>query len=461
MFAIEALARLKGLTVQPFKGGPDYIDSGYHHIASERKCRNLDLFLLSPEFVKQSFAKNSQNADLALIEGMMGLFDGKNAEGEGSSAEIAKLLKIPVVLIVDGSGLAGSAAAIVLGFQTMDPQIRLAGVIFNRVNHDNHYQYLKRAVESKTSVPCLGFLPNEKSIEIPERHLGLTTARENEATAEKILKTANLFQTHFDWETFLKVTNLTRYHEELFDRHPERSEGSQGKLRDEESNMQILCSAKQPFRIAQNDKGLKTPVFRIGVARDHAFSFYYEDNFDLLEETGAELCFFSPLSDQKLPEDLDMLYFGGGFPELHVKHLSANQAMIESVRAYYHAGGKIYAECGGLMFLAEFFCDAEGRKHVLTGIVPGKIHMTERLQKFGYKELETMNDTFLFPKGKKIRSHEFHYSVWDGEGKYTPAYRIGDRTEGFATDRLIASYQHLHFGSDPVILEYLKKNLTK
>ncbi len=427
MFALEALARHKGLIVQPFKGGPDYIDPGFHHKASGRKCRNLDLFLLSPDTVKQSFVRNSQDADLALVEGMMGLFDGKNSTGEGSSAHIAKLLGIPVVLVVDGSGLAGSAAAIVLGFQQMDHEVLLAGVIFNRVNTEGHFHYLKNAVEPKTGVPCLGFLPKEKAIGIPERHLGLTTVAESGTVVGKISQAGALLQKHLDWEKFLEVT------QENSGFHPEE----RPKIQD------------------------RKHLFRIGVARDEAFSFYYEDNFDLLEEAGAELCFFSPLLEQKIPEDLDMLYFGGGFPELYAKRLADNQAMIESVRHFYHAGGRIYAECGGLMFLAEFLCDNQGHEYMLAGLVPGKIRMGDRLQNFGYKELETVSETFLFPKGKKLRSHEFHHSVWDGEGKYAPVYRIGDRVEGFAAERLIASYQHLHFGSDPEILEHLKNNLTK
>lgn len=439
MFALETLARRKGLTVQPFKGGPDYIDSGFHDMASARKCRNLDLFLLSPETVRQTFARNSQDADLALVEGMMGLFDGKNAEGEGSSAEIAKLLGIPVILVIDGSGLAGSAAAIVLGFQKLDPNIHLSGIIFNFVNQDGHFQYLKRAVESKTGVACLGFLPQEKEIGIPERHLGLTTAVESKSSAEKIAQAGALLEKHLDWEKFLTVTKRIQKHEV---RNPKQIRNS---------------------NFEKNNSNLDHSDFKfyVGVARDEAFSFYYEDNFDLLREAGAELCFFSPLRDTQLPENLDLLYFGGGFPELYAERLAANQPMMESVRSFHHDGGWIYAECGGFIFLAEFFCDAQGHEYPFAGLVPGKIRMTEQLQNFGYKELETASETFLFDSGQKLRSHEFHYSVWDGEGKYTPVYRIGSRSEGFASERLIASYQHLHFGSDPEILARLSKNFSK
>jgi cobyrinic acid a,c-diamide synthase len=407
MFALTALAKQKGLAVQPFKGGPDYIDPGFHHEASGRRCRNLDLFLLSPEYVKQSFSRNSQGADLSLVEGMMGLFDGK--EETHSSAAIAKLLGIPVVLVIDGAGMAGSAAAIVLGFQKMDPEIRLAGVIFNRVKHDGHFQYLKKAVESKTGVPCLGFMPPEKSVSLPERHLGLTTAAESDA-ASKIAAAASLIQV--DWEHFVKVTESPR-----------------------------------PFETQKKREA--SAFFRVGIARDEAFSFYYEDNLDLLEQAGASLHFFSPLADSKLPENLDLLYFGGGFPELYAPRLADNSAMTDAVRRFYQDGGHVYAECGGLIYLTAI------------GLIPGKIQMMERLQHFGYHETTAAADTFLFPAGKKLRSHEFHYSVWDEEGKHAPAYQIGERAEGFAAERLVASYQHLHFGSDPEILEYLKKSFNR
>ena len=426
MLALEQLARQKGLTVQPFKGGPDYIDTGFHHkAAAPRRCRNLDLFLLSPETLKNLFIKNSQQADIAFVEGMMGLFDGKNADGEGSSAQIAKLLGIPVVLVVDGAGLAGSAAAIVLGFQKMDPELNLAGVIFNRVNSDNHFQYIKRAVEAKTGVPCLGFLPREKMIAVPERHLGLTTAVESEGLDEKIFQAAALLEKNFDWDRFLKISG------------------------------HILEPGTQDLPPARFSR-----PFKIAVAKDEAFSFYYEDNFDLLREAGAQLTFFSPVKDTGLPE-ADLLLFGGGFPELYAAPLADNQAMIAAVRSFYHNGGWIYAECGGLMYLSEAFCDAEGREFLLAGLVPGKTKMTLRLQHFGYHEIEVAPNHFLFEAGRKVRSHEFHHSLWDGEGKCPPAYILGERREGFVGPRLVATYQHLHFASVPGLAALLIQTIEK
>src|SRR3989338_4295407 len=431
--ALMALAKRKGLGVQPFKAGPDYIDPSFHHqICHPRKSRNLDLFLLSEEEVKKSFKRNSADADIAITEGVMGLFDGKDPNTEqGSSAQLAKLLKLPVFLVVDGSGLATSAAAIVLGFQKFDPALALAGVFVNGVNSEGHFAWLKKSIEERTKIPCLGYLPRDSSFEIPERHLGLVTAIETREGLEKIQKAADLLETRFDWNRFLVLSK--REHDSMYE-------------------LNKVQSQEMP----------QTPAsFRIGVAYDKAFSFYYEDNFDLLKNAGAELIFFSPLEDDRLPKGIDLLYFGGGFPEIYAAKLSENQRMIEAVRAFYHSGGFIYAECGGFIYLPETFIDPAGNSYPLVGLIPGMIRMTNQLQHFGYHELETLADTFLFPRGKLLRSHEFHYSTWDYSGTFQAAYRIGDRPEGFVADRLLASYQHLHFGTDPELVKTLTAHFEK
>lgn len=391
--ALSALCRQKGLTVQPFKAGPDYIDPSFHHeLCAPRRSRNLDLFLMKENPMRDTFNRNVQGADIALVEGMMGLFDGKGIDGEeSSSAQIAKKLKLPVLLVLDGAGLASTAAAFVLGFQKYDPELNLAGVLINRVNRESHFNLLKNAIESKTGVPCLGYLPKDKNFEIPERHLGLTTALEFRPLQPVV--------ENFDWERFLSITTLT------------------------------------PSLSLEGREGMKGEVkCRIGVAYDKAFSFYYEDNLDALRNEGAELVFFSPLNDVTLPENLDALYFGGGFPEIYADPLSRNRAMMQSIQNF---GGLIYAECGGLIYLTQ------------AGLIPGTIRMTGRLQHFGYHEIETASETFLWRKGKRLRSHEFHYSTWEHEAGVAPAYRIGERAEGYASPRLVASYQHLHFASDP------------
>lgn len=415
---LMAFFRKQGYEVQPFKVGPDYIDPGFHHlICSPRKSRNLDRFFLSETYLKECFEENSAGADLAFIEGVMGLFDGRSAVSEeGSSAEMAKLLGLPVFLVIDGAGLARSAAALVKGYQSFDPKLSLGGILVNRVGSEGHFRWLKESIEKETGVPVLGWLPSEPEISIPERHLGLRTAAEEGAAIEKkIERLAELLESRFEAARFLELTKTPR-----------------------------------PLPGGGGGKGkFQVPSCRIGVAYDQAFSFYYEDNFDLLREAGAELVFFSPLRDQELPEGLNALYIGGGFPELHVRELSANQSMKGSIRNFFEEGGVLYGECGGLIYLAESWVDANGDEFPLVGLIPGKIRMTGRLQHFGYHEIEALTTTFLFPAGQRLRSHEFHYSTWEVPSKnFSRSYQIADRRDGFYEDRLLASYQHLHFGQD-------------
>ncbi len=429
--ALMDLAQRKGWTVQPFKVGPDYIDPAFHHeICAPRKSRNLDLFLLSESYVKECFARHCKNADIAIVEGVMGLFDGKAAKGpSGSTAEMAKLLRLPVFLVIDGSGMATSAAALVLGFRDFDPELKLAGVLVNRVNSESHFNWLKKAIEEKTGVPCLGYLPREDSIKIPERHLGLTTALEATDKIQKVEKAAAFLETRLDWNAFVAACRMDR-------------------LR----THSLLHSS-------EFDK--KSSAIKVGVAYDAAFSFYYEDNFDLLRQAGAELVFFSPLADARLPADLDLIYLGGGFPEIHAFALSQNEPMRRAIRQFYVEGGTLYAECGGLIYLSEGFIDKE-RECPFVGLIPGKVRMTSALQHFGYKEFKTRVSTFLFPADKTLRSHEFHHSIWEQEGPPAAVYEMADgRQEGFAAERLLASYQHLHFGSDPSIVEDLMTHLSE
>lgn len=416
--ALMAFFRRKGLEVQPFKVGPDYIDPGFHHrICRPRKSRNLDRFFLSEAYLRRSFEKNSKGADLALVEGVMGLFDGRSPlSEEGSTAQMAKLLELPVFLVIDGAGLARSAAALVKGYQSFDPRLSLCGILINRVGGEGHFKWLCESIEKETGLPVLGWLPPEPQVSIPERHLGLRTAAEEDSVEKKLSKLAELLEGRFDVPRFLKLTRTN-------------SKPIQG--------------------VSPSDFPERLPVkrCRIGVAYDRAFSFYYEDNFDFLREAGAELVFFSPLEDPRLPLDLDAIYLGGGFPELYVRELGENESMKNSIREFWGEGGILYSECGGLIYLAESCVNAEGRPFPLVGLIPGRIRMTERLQHFGYHEIETRIPTFLFGPGRKLRSHEFHYSVWETDSKdFSEPYGVGERGEGFYNGRILASYQHLHFG---------------
>ena len=411
--ALMNFFKRKGWEVQPFKAGPDYIDTGLHHAAClPRRSRNLDRFFLSEDYLRQSFSRHSSGARLALVEGVMGLYDGRNNfSEEGSTAQIAKLLGLPVFLVVDGAGLARSAAALVKGYQSFDPALDLRGVLLNRISSEGHCRWLKEPIEKETGLPVLGWLPEDREVAIPERHLGLRTALEEDFLPGKLDRLGGLLEGRFEEARFLKLSEVP--------------------------------SPEAPPRGRESRR-----TCRIGVAYDRAFSFYYEDNFDLLREAGAELVFFSPLIDLKLPNNVDALYLGGGFPEIYAHELGRNESMKGSLKEFYQAGGLIYAECGGLIYLAESFEGPEGRSLPMAGLVPGAVRMTSRLQNFGYHEIESRMPTFLFPAGREFRSHEFHYSEWEGGPAASAPYQIKERREGYYDGRILASYQHLHFGQD-------------
>lgn len=425
----------KALLVQPFKVGPDYLDPGYHNLFSGgKKSRNLDSFLLSEDYIRDSFRRNTLRADVAVIEGVMGMYDGISpASQDGSTAHVAKTLGLPVILIVDAHSMAHSAGALILGFKQFDPDIHLRGVIFNRVAGPRHYEYLKKSISPDWGVEILGFIPEDKEIEIPERHLGLCSALEN-PLSHSFFDQLRKASEHIEIDRLLEVS---RWEE------PGRldKEGDAG------------GSGNGPLDFPVPDRRSE-PKVRIGVAYDEAFSFYYEDNFDLLRNAGADLVFFSPLYRDALPADLDALYLGGGFPEMFAPKLSRNLSMIESIQKFVKDKHFIYAECGGLIYLAERFKDPEGQVYPMVGLLPGEVEMTPSLQSFGYKEIRTKHETFLFPKNELLRSHEFHYSRWvPSDIGFECPYEIQGREEGFWSFPVLASYQHLHFGSYPFMAE--------
>lgn len=385
---MAAFAR-RGLHVQPYKAGPDYIDPTWHTAVTGVASRNLDLWLLSRQTVKRLA---SRPADLSIIEGVMGLYDGP-----ASTAELARLLKTPIVLVVDAHALAGSAAAIVRGFETLERGTNVAGVILNRVYGEGHYQLLREAIHRHCKARVLGYLAQDEMLQLPERHLGLIPAQEHGHVTQLVDRLVGHLERTVDLDDVLEIAQsapaLTHY---------------------------------EPLKPV-------APITRIAVARDEAFCFYYEDNLDLLRSYGAELVFFSPLHDEQLPENVGAVYFGGGFPELFEESLRSNSlaAQLQNL--------PIYAECGGLMYLA------------MIGLIPGQVKMTDRLQNFGYCEVEG-SGSFLVHPGEKVRGHEFHYSTWDGEG-LSPAFiarRLKptiERSEGYASGQIHASYVHLHFHS--------------
>ncbi len=433
--AILAAMRARGLAVQALKGGPDFLDTGHHTRVSGRVARNLDTWMLSAESNRAVLAEGAARADAVIVEGMMGLFDGKEAATDlGSSAEIAKLLGLPVVLVVDAGKSARSVAAVVLGFELFDPGLRLAGVVLNRVASERHYAMLAEAIGARCRTPVLGWIGREPAIAIPERHLGLQTVEE---TGTETLREALVVAgARLDLEALLRI----------------KIAGAEAPLR-----FSTLSEGLKPS--ASTGKALPEPTVRVGVARDAAFSFYYEDNLDLLRQAGAEVVSFSPIHDAALPDGLDALYLGGGYPELYAGQLSGNATMLRSVRAFAAEGKPVYAECGGMLYLAQSLATKDGREHAMCGVLPFRFAMTAKLVNFGYVTVMLTRDCLLGSAGTELRGHSFHYSQrLDAEAAetcYEVTYSLSKRVEqeGFRDGNVLASYVHLHFRTAPGIAE--------
>ena len=415
-----ALAR-RGLRVQPFKCGPDYIDPSYHLMACGVPSRNLDTWLLSHDTALELFGRAAQSSDVAVVEGVMGLYDGHaNLTEQGSTAEVAKLLRAPVVLIASAARVARSVAAEVLGFQKFDPSVKIAGVILNGVGSPRHLEFCKPPIEDATGLPVLGYMPRRDDLRVPERHLGLIPTVEGVVVEEWFDKLIEQVEETIDLDRLMDVArqaNTPNVAPSAFPAEP------------------------QPARA------------RIAVAQDKAFNFYYQDSLDLLEAWGAELAPFSPLDDDALPDGVGGIYIGGGFPELFARELAANERMKQSIRSAHTGGRKIYAECGGLMYLGETLTDFDGEAHRMVGLIPARSSMSKGRLTLGYREVEALSDGSLLRKGESVRGHEFHWSVADSPAsaeRAAYAVRSQDgRIEGFRSGNLWASYIHVHMGSKP------------
>jgi cobyrinic acid a,c-diamide synthase len=427
---LMAMLRERGLNVQPFKCGPDFLDTGHHGAICGRASRNLDTWMLDRETNRAIFLSASRNADAAIVEGMMGLYDGVAGGGEdGSAAQIAKLLALPVVLVIDAGKSARSIAAVVKGFESFDPAVRFAGIVLNHVGSDQHYSLLETAIRSVTTTPLLGYLPMEAAIAISERHLGLHTVEETASVENRRAALSLAGSRHLNIKPLLGLSWSG-------------------------------AAAKSEVVPAQCSEQKRV---RIGVARDKAFSFYYEDNFDLLRENGAEIVAFSPLSDSVFPQNLDALYLGGGYPELYADALSRNAPMLAGIRALAEAGKPVYAECGGMIYLGRALTLLDGRSYTMAGVLPMEFAMTSRLVHFGYVDVEFVADCLLGAKGTTVRGHSFHCSrVLPGMTMPT-AYRLKyslsgrDELEGYQFKNGLASYAHLHFRGNPAMATSLVK----
>jgi cobyrinic acid a,c-diamide synthase len=425
--AILAALKRRQQTVQSFKVGPDYIDPMFHAYVTGRACRNLDPILTSDAYVQQCFDRHSQTADCALIEGVMGLFDGASGTTDaGSTAQVAKLLNVPVVLILNCSSTSRSIAAIAHGYRTFDPQVQIAGLILNQVGSDRHLELLTAAL-LPLHLPILGVLRRRDDLKIPDRHLGLIPAGELTDLNDTLDRLANVGETCFDWERLLPLL----ISEPVFTPKP----------------------AFQAVRDRVNIS-VTLPKIRIAVARDAAFNFYYADNLDLLAEAGAELVEWSPLVDPQLPPDIQGLYFGGGFPEVFAETLAANQSARKSVAAAITDGMPTYAECGGLMYLCDQIIDFNDRSFPMVGIFTTTAVMGKKLT-LGYRQLTALQNSLLFDLGDRVWGHEFHRStltdlppqpLYTLEGYESNSVFV---PEGWCQQQVQAAYTHLHFGASP------------
>jgi cobyrinic acid a,c-diamide synthase len=419
--ALMAAFTRRGLRVQPFKVGPDFIDPGFHEAACGRKSRNLDGWMLSRTANLEIFARACADADLAVIEGVMGLFDGREACSEsGSTAEMAKWLGAPVLLVVDASAMARSAAALVRGFEGFDPDLDLACVIFNRVGGPKHVELLRQAVVAHCRAAVVGSLRRNEKIAWRSRQLGLTLACEA-LTPDSLTEMVAWVEEQVDLVALLA---LARAHSDT--------------LAVPVSKPAIEVKSRVP----------------IGVARDRAFCFYYQDNLDLLRESGADVIEFSPIAHATLPPGIRGLYIGGGYPELHAAALSENRTMLASIRRFAQDGAPVYAECGGFMYLTEAIVDGAGQEHPMVGLFPTRARMRAQRAALGYLEAEAVEPALWLRAGERLRGHEFRYSEIDGMPPEIPRCLSlqstgGARGEGYRTGSVLAGYAHLHFGSCP------------
>jgi cobyrinic acid a,c-diamide synthase len=427
--------RSRGRTVSPHKVGPDYIDPGYHALAAGRPGRNLDPWLVGEELIVPLFVHGATTpalADLAIVEGVMGLFDGRGGLDEaGSTADLARCWDLPIALVVDARGMARSIAPLVRGFASFDPAVRVVAVAANQVGSHRHYaEYLVPALRAAVpSVAPVGYLARQEALAIPSRHLGLVTADE--------FPPAGAFE-----DALAAAAEATLDLDRL------------------------LSLARPPTLPTVVDESRPAPAsvprrqVRVAVARDPAFCFYYEDNLDLLRAEGADLRSFSPLDDPALPEGVELVYLGGGYPEVFAARLAANAGLRAAIRRFHAEGGAILAECGGLMACAETLRDASGETHPMWALIPARVAMQPRFAALGYVTVAGERVTRLGPEGTLVRGHEFHYSTLEPLAPLRHATRLlrpdrDPKPDGIQIGGLLAGYAHMHFGSNPEVARNL------
>ncbi|CFY09128.1 Cobyrinic acid a,c-diamide synthase CbiA [Syntrophomonas zehnderi OL-4] len=416
---IVALKRM-GLKVQPFKKGPDFIDPAWLSLAAGRSCRSLDLYFLDKEQLVEQYVTGSQGADISIIEGAMGLFDGLDLEGSDSTAAVARAVKAPIILVIDTTRMTRSAAAIVKGFQHFEPETEIAGVILNKVARPRHEDMLRNSIEYYTGIPVVGAVPKQKTPLIAERHLGLVTVQEWSKANELLENISIQMEQHVNLKAILEIAQTA----------------------------QLLPE----YNIERNQTVTST---RIGVIRDQVFSFYYPENLEALEQAGADLVYINSLEDGQLP-DIQGLYIGGGFPEIFGHELEQNETLRTSIRNEVEKGLPVYAECGGLMYLSRRL-HYGGESFQMCGVLPCDTTMEAYPKGHGYTRMLTTNPNYLFKTGTVIRGHEFHHSQICNFNpqeimcifKMNRGHGIDSNADGIIVRNVIASYNHLYAPSHP------------
>ena len=433
---MSALVR-KGIRVQGFKTGPDYIDPSHHKFVTGNASRNLDTWMMSDSVCRELFERSAINSDVSVIEGVMGLYDGSiDSTGHGTSAHLAKVLKTPVILVISAKGIAQSAGAIVMGYKEFDKDINLSGVIVNNVASNSHYDCIKRSIEETCSVPVLGYLNKDKEITIPERHLGLVPSEENISHSNLYEKLGEMVLKTIDIDGLLKAAR------------------SAGTFPDYDKS--IFLNSNDSLNVT------------LAIARDNAFCFYYQDDIELFETLGAKIKYFSPLHDKCIPGDVDGIFLGGGFPELNAEKLMENETMRESILDAHNNGTIIYGECGGMMYLLEKLIDCDGRSFKMCGVLSGTSGMENKRQGLGYIIVDATSDNVICKRGDTFRAHEFHWSrLLDVADDTVFAYKTQksngkqSKSDGIYRKNVLASYTHVHFSSNPELAKNILSAMVK
>ncbi len=423
-----------GFKVSPFKKGPDYIDAGWLSKTAGCPCYNLDTFLCTSSVVEQSFREHSRNSDIAVIEGNRGLYDGIDTNGSTSTSELAKLLNLPVLLVLDCTKSTRTMAALLLGCMKFDPETRICGVILNQVAGKRHEGKVKENIEKYCNIPVLGSVPKLKAKDFPERHMGLVTSQEHGSSLKAIDSVVKVAKDSIDLNRLYTIATGKDY---CIDNRKEKINLSEKK--------------SEPTELEQ----IKLPDVTIGIIKDSAFQFYYPDNIDALKKLGANIVFISPLNETTIP-DVHAIYMGGGFPETHAPQLSKNNSFKENLKTLSHKGLPIYAECGGLIFLGESIL-LQDQEFTMSGILPIKFGFSNRPQGHGYTKVEVVNENPFFKKGEVLRGHEFRYSsilaidYQDHEMAFKMERGKGilEKKDGFFKNNTFGTYTHIHALGSP------------